>query len=198
MLLRKHKIKIRRNPAGSMEGGPQYTLRYRNDPVSASRISHEILSAFIGSNDVIIEINTDMSGPLRNQNDPIAAFLSSTASFDLACRKKNVLSEKYTTFLGFKTNSKRQACEALIYIPNSVWRHPDLRECLPLYGAKYYVTDETADIPAKLDEAAGMSEEDKAGAFRVIIFDLAIYSQMGVSSALLSMDDIKGMLGSQI
>lgn len=195
MLLSKYKIKLRKNPGRINEGLPRYSLTYKSDPVTAARTSHEILSAFIGGNDVVIEINTDMSGPLHDQDDPVEAFLVRTGAFGLACRKRKVLSEKDKTVLGFAVRSKRQACEALIYIPNSVWNHPDMMDCLPLYGARYYITEETGEFSSKLDEIAMMSEEDKAQAFRMIVFDLAICGQMGVTSSSLSLEEIKGMLG---
>ncbi|NLK86548.1 MAG: hypothetical protein GX279_03540 [Clostridiaceae bacterium] len=196
MSLDKYKIKIKKGSEKICGDAPQYSITYKSNLKNASSISHEILSAFIGSNDVIIEINSDMNGPEQNQNDPVAAFLDKTGTFDLAYRKKKVLSEKGKTVLGFAIGSKKQACEALIYVPNSVWHHPDMKKCLPLYGAKYYLTDEITDAPAKLNEIAGMSEEDRVEAFGIMIFDLAIYGQMGVLTKALSMDEIKEMLGS--
>lgn len=197
MPLNKYKIKFRRNSDDISEGSPQYALTYRNDPRNASRTSHEIISAFVDNNDVIIEINSDMSGPAPGSADPVAAFLDKTGALGLMYRKKSVLSEKGSSIFGFSIRSgkKRYASEASIYLPNSVWFHPDLKNCLPLYGARYYITDRTADASAKLNEIAELNEEDKAGVFRVIIFDLAICGQMGISSIHLTMDEIKGMLG---
>lgn len=197
MSLEKYRMKFKKNLNKTSEGSPQYSLTYSSDTLNAGRISHEIISAFIDKNDVIIEINSDMSGPIHNQSDPVTAFLDKASTFNLAYKKKNVLSEKSSSLLGLFIGSKkrRQASEALIYIPNSVWCHPDLKSFLPLYGAKYYIANETADASAKLNEIAELNEEDKAGAFKIIIFDLAICGQMGVSSASLSMDEIKGMLG---
>ena len=197
MTLENYRIKIKRNPNKIKDGSPQYSLTYNSDALNASRISHDILSVFIGENDVIIEINSDMSGPVNKQSEPVAAFLDKTAIFDLVCKKKNVLSEKSNSLLGLFVGSKKrkQASEALIYIPNNVWCNPDFKKFLPLYGAKYYITDQTVDASAKLNEIAEMNEEDKAEAFRMVIFDLAICGQMGVASAALSMDDITGMLG---
>lgn len=195
MSLSKYRIKLRKNKGVIAEGLPQYSLTYKNDPVSAGRISHEILSAFIGSDDVIIEINSDMSGPDRRQIDPAALLIEKAEELGLASRKKKVLSEKGNAVLGFLVRSKKQATEALIHIPNDVWNHPDLKSCLPLYGARYYITKGASDAPSMLDKMPEMSEEEKAEAFRMIVFDLAVYGQMGILSASISMEDIKRMLG---
>jgi hypothetical protein len=198
MPLDKYRIKIRKNPDGDREGLPKYSLTYRNNPAGAGRISHEILSAFIGRNDVIIEINSDMSGPKTDRVDPVEAFLDKTDRFGLVYVKKNVLSEKDTSIFGIPVMSRkrRKASEALIYIPNSVWCQPGMGNCLPIYGAKYYITDGCADARTKLDELSATDEEDRMGAFGLTVFDLAAYGQMGIYSNHLSMDDIKRMLGS--
>jgi len=192
-----YRIKFRKISDQINGDSPQYSLTYKSDLQNAGRISHEIISAFIGKNDVIIEINSDMNGSMTKKYDPVAEFLDKVSQFNLVSRHKKVLSEKPSLFLGFPLGfgKKKQASEALVYIPNSVWFHPYLKNCLPLYGAKYYITDQTPDAPAKLDEIAALNEEDIASSVRMIIFDLAACGQMGISSMHLSGDEIKGMLG---
>lgn len=197
MSLDKYRIKFRKISDRISMGSPQYSLTYRSDPQNAAGISHGILSALIEKNDVIIEINSDMNGSKLKNYDPVADFMDKTGQFDLAYRKKLVPSEKNNSFLSFLMGSgkRKQASEALIYIPNSVWFHPVIKDCLPVYGARYYITEPTADAAAKLNETERLNEEGIAAVFRMIIFDLAVCGQMGISSMYLSMDEIKGMLG---
>ncbi len=198
MSLDKYKIKLRKNSDEICGDAPQYSITYKSNLKNASSISHEIISAFIGKSDVIVEINSDMSGTEPDRRNPVDEFIGKTGSFDLSYRMRNIQSERNRTVFGFALGSqkKKQANEALIYIPNTVWNHPDFVSCLPLHGARYYVAKENDDISGRLEEIERMSQSDRVDEFKAVVFDLAICGQMGVSSAFLTMDEIKGMLGS--
>jgi hypothetical protein len=197
MSLDKYKLKIKKNSDEIDDESPQYSLTYRSGSKDAAGISHEILSALIGENDVIIEINSDMSGPGINKTDPVAEFIEKTGACNLSYRMRNIQSERNRTVFGFTLDikKKKQAREALIYIPNAVWHHPAFRNYLPLNGARYYITSERDNVAGFLEEIEKMSLFDKASVSKAVIFDLAICGQMGISSTHLSMDEIEGMLG---
>ncbi len=193
----KYKIKIKKINDKAQDIVPQYTLSYRSDLGNAGSASHEILSAFIEKNDVIIEINSDMSGLGAVRNDPVAEFMEKTGGFNLAYTMRNVPSERRRTVFGFSLDSKKKkdANEALVYIPNNIWHHPGFSSFLPVYGAKYYITNDTDDVSAELSSIVKMSEEERKSYFSVTLFDLPVCGRMGILSTHLSMEQINGMLG---
>ena len=198
MSLDKYKVKFKKNSNEICGDAPQYSITYKSDLKNASSISHEIISAFIGKSDVIVEINSDMSGIGPDRSNSVDGFIGKTGAFNLSYRMRNVQSEKNSSAFGFVLDlrKKKQAKEALIHIPNAVWNHPAFGSCLPLHGARYYVAKESDDFSGRLEKIECMSLSDKADVFKAVIFDLAICGQMGISSAFLTMDEIKGMLGS--
>ncbi len=196
MLLRKHKIRIKRITDSIDDDAPQYSLSYRSSPSNVNRISHEIISAFVRNNDLIIGINSEMNGVGMGESNPVNEFLHKIKDYGLFYKIRRVQPEMHTTFFGFPVNSKkkREANEVLTYIPNSIWKHPDFSDCLPLNGANYYVIDESDNASNYLEEVGAMNTFDKANIFEAIIFDVAIWGQMGITSKHLSVKKIKEML----
>ena len=69
MSLGKYRLKLQKNKDFQTSGGPQYTLKYSTKSDNPRHVSHAILSAMIGNDDVILLVSTEFFSNL-NQKGP--------------------------------------------------------------------------------------------------------------------------------
>lgn len=198
MALDKYKLKLKKNKGRTDENLPGYSLSYKTNALNPNPAGYAILSALAGNHDVVIELNTDM---FRNMSgigeDAAAKFLKDAISRHLAHSCKKVRSEQMQTFFGFPTGSKRkkEAQRIAAYIPNVVWREESFQSVLPVCGAVYYFADEPMDAEAIVNDIWNMAEEEKASRFRMIVFNMAEFGQMGITTRSVGEEGLEGLLG---
>lgn len=198
MTLDNYKLKLNKNGDSSNIDIPQYSITYRTNSKKPNHASYDILSALKENNDVIIEISTDLffdSG--ANKEDYVNQFLNAINSLNIKYIHRKIPSAKKPSIFGFSIESKKkvEAHEIIAYVPDGVWAEGSLRDNLPISGARYYITKEPMGDTNILNDIRNMSEEEKAGIFRLIIFDLALLGQIGINSSFLEAGELNRLLG---
>ncbi|MGI6776830.1 MAG: hypothetical protein ACOX7R_02015 [Acetivibrionales bacterium] len=200
MALEEYKLKFSSRKGGGSLDSPQFSLSYRaNNEAINSRASYEILSKLIGDNDVVIEVNSSLTNTTKTESeDRTFHFLSEVRNRALDYSYRKVPSSARQSFLsmifgGGKKNA--EAHEIMAYIPEKVWKEETFLSVLPVYGARYYVMKSPEEGDKVINELCRMLDSEKIDYFKLIVFDVASFGQMGIVSNYLTADDIKGTLG---
>ncbi|MGI6086177.1 MAG: hypothetical protein ACOYIF_12225 [Acetivibrionales bacterium] len=187
---------------GKREGdnAPQFSLSYKPEGgESKSDISYEILSALKKDRDVVIEINTSLILDAK-RSIPFSPekFLSQIRNLNLVYSYRKSQRQGKPDFFSFLFGGKRdEDChEIIFYVPDDVWKAEAIKKILPTFGVKYYIKDNSGnDAHNVLDEMNRLTDKEKADYFSYVIFDVAEFNQMGISSNQYGSDDIKEALG---
>ncbi len=196
MSLGKYRLKLQKNKDFQTSGGPQYTLKYSTKSDNPRHVSHAILSAMIGNDDVILLVSTEFFSNLNQKGPgPVEKFIERARSHGLFLVQRSRPVEQKISFFGFQSRMKKkvEVQEVAAYVPNQVWRD-SFADILPLCGARYFVTPQTMSVSTFINHVLDMSEEEIAKTFKTRIFDLAQAGQMGISSDL-SLEEISHRLG---
>ncbi len=173
----------------------RYSLSYKRRKGGST--GYAILSALIGDNDVIMEINTDLSiqrSGVRHDH-LIEEFIQQISPLGLKYRKRIFPSAKRLSIMGFGIQTRTtEAQEVVVYVPNYIWKKESFMEVIPQFGVRYYVTKESADAEMKMDEITAMKEEEKEDVFGMIIFDISLLGQMGIISKSSKEGEIRDLL----
>lgn len=178
---------------------PLYSITYKVNSKRPYLPSYEILSAFVGQNDVIIELSTDMLMNVQsNVHEYAKKYLDKlNSAFSLEYCSRKVPSAQKPSVLGFlfQTQKKIEADELIIDIPNTIWTDERFMEMLPVHGAKYYITKEPAKDRNILNRIWCMPEEEKGDTFKFILNDYPWYGKMGISVSSLDENELRRLLG---
>lgn len=197
MDLAQYRIKLRRNRDGSSRLH-QYALTYKRVKGHINQAGYDIVSALAGDSDLIVEFSTDLFYGVGTDPGKCAEkFLNDIQSMNLEHISRKVPSQLPVVILGINMGKKEklQAHEIAAYVPNRVWKSPSFRDVLPVCGARFYIAGEPADARKALDNLFDLSEEQKAAAFRMILFHMAEYERFGIMSASDMEKELRGMLG---
>jgi hypothetical protein len=200
MAVQKNKFKFIDLTGNKNPDAPQYSISYRVKSQPDIKQSYEIISHLKENNDVIIELNSSLSSLTRNRNnDYWSDFLNNIRELGLSYNYRKVPSATKPSILEFifsrgKT-SNNEAHEIITYVPDDVWKVNSFINILPPYGAKYYVVKEPEDGSSLINALTQMTDDEKARYFRIIIFDVPAFGNMGINSNYLKASDIKSMLG---
>lgn len=198
MAIGKYRIKIKKNRDTVNVDYPQYSLIYKKDTRNPNRASYDILSAFIGNGDIVMEYNSDLHIELGGKKMQYAAeLLNQIHTYQLEFVHKNNPSQHRVTLFGvpLENRKKAEADEVVAYVPNHIWKEETFVDVLPACGARYYITRGALDAGSILDTLQKMSEEEKTETFKLIVFDLTSFGQMGISTKYLGLDDLNELLG---
>lgn len=195
-----YKLKLNERKGKGTMDSPQFSLSYKvNYEQVDTKISYDILSALKGDNDVIIEVNSSLANVAKSEGEDSAiAFLQKIRSLGLDYSYRKVPAATKQSFLAqlFGGGKKENlAHEVLAYVPDKVWRDESFQSLLPVYGARYYVTKEPEESDKIVNEMCRMLDNEKVDYFKLIIFDVASFGQMGIVTNYLARSDLKNMLG---
>lgn len=198
MPLGKYSLKLKKNKNYIDQNSPQYSLSYRVKKEDPRHASHAILSALIGCNDVIIELNTDLIDNKFEKNvQSFDRFVNYIRSSKLEYSNRNIPSKKIYSIFGFniESNKKKELQEFLVYVPNKVWSDTSFKDFLPVCGARYYITESPMASESIVSKLPEMDEKEKKETFKLIVFDYTLIGQMGLVSDKLCREDFQKLLG---
>lgn len=193
------KIKLKQNkPDGSLVS-PDFSISFKQSVSEKEnrQNSYDILSVLKGNNDVVIEANSSLFNLPASQRESSAMdFLDTIRALGLDYRYRKTASSSAPSFLSqlFGMNKNSSAHEILAYVPHSVWKTEDFCKAIPVFGARYYITDGPAESSKLLDDMSKMLDEEKRDFFKLIVFDASSFSYMGVYTKRLTYEDIKQLL----
>jgi hypothetical protein len=191
------KLKLKKNKGNAGAEFPQYSLSYKWDQKSPCKAVYAIISALKGSSDVIIEVHTDFFGGINDKENFIADFLNNIALHKLEYRHRKVPTNQRPSIFGIPIGKKvkEDAHEIAVFVPARLWEEEFITDILPVYGARYYISKAPADDRDILNDIWSMSYEEKADAFKLILFNMALIGQMGIVSNYLGKEDFIELLG---
>ncbi|RCX12534.1 hypothetical protein DFR58_12138 [Anaerobacterium chartisolvens] len=160
--------------------------------------SHIIISALKMQSDMLLYIDNLMFNSISKQGEACALsfikFLDSEG-LDYRYRKSSETSNQ-SFWDKIISSGGRTSHKIYCFIPDDVWRNPNLIFALPFHGVKYYICSGGADKEKLLDDAyAGfISQEETKSLFKLSVFDCCSYGQMGISTDSLSLEQLKNTL----
>ena len=195
MSLDKYKLKLKINQDKAENGSPQFTLKYKAKSDIPKHVSHSILSALFGDDDVIILLSSEFFQDIENHS-PISRIIDSARQLGLFVVERNKPKERSISLFGIQSNFKKKVdvLEAAVYVPNRVWKD-SFRDIVPLCGARYFVVQQMFSIHDFMNGIFDMTEEAIAKTFLTRIFDLPVIGQMGISSDFIDHAEIAKRLG---
>jgi len=193
-------IKFKVNKVSNNMDLPQYSVSYmsKNSKIDDRKTSFELISALKEASDVVVEVNAALFTLTQSSGDEIAIrFLEDIRrmGFDYLYRKVPAPSRSFLSQLFGLGKKNEQTHEILVYIPDESWKKETLYSIIPAYGVKYYITKDNTQGRKAMDDLNQLTDDEKLDAFKLIIFDVSCYGQMGISSRSLSADDIKRLIG---
>lgn len=195
-------IKFKKNKASRDLNMPQYTISYatkdaHTDSSNASLFSYKIISALKGSNGVVLEVNSSMFSISNSERDKIAFdFLKAIRylGIDFSYHKVSSPSKSFVSLIRGK--KEEETHEILAYIPDEVWKKQEFFDIIPKFGVRYYITKDNEEDDGKklIENMNNYLDEEKLEKFKLIIFDVVTFSQMGLISNSLSADEIRNLV----
>jgi hypothetical protein len=200
MALNLKKIKVKANK-NKIKDAPNFLIAYDqmgNDEKKKLE-SYQIISALVQDKDIFVEIKSELMSVTKGiREDFFMDFLKTVKNFGLIYRYKK-LPPSQRSFLSLDFLSKpRDNHEALIYIPNEIWKKEEISKLLPTYGLKYYICKNNVEGEKLLDSLNNgqMLPEEINETFSIIIFDCTALGQMGIYTEQSTLDEINNMLAS--
>ena len=202
MNLKSYKITVKKNKNNSKLNSAQFSLAYKQDKtkVEIKKQIYEIISAFKGSNNVLVEMNSSMFSIQSGKDLHVKRFINSIRKLDLDYRYNKIPANSDPSFFSRLMGKKdsEYAHEILTFVPHDIWVTKDFQDIVPLCGIRYYITkNDTTDIEGEklLNKMSKMMDCEKLDYFKVIIFDGGQLANMGINSHHLAINDIKELLG---
>ncbi|HHW48042.1 MAG TPA: hypothetical protein GXX14_05420 [Clostridiaceae bacterium] len=197
--LKKH-IKFKVNKVSNDTDLPQYSVSYMSKSTKTDnrKTSFELISALKGDSDVVLEVNTSLFNvPQLPEDKFVAGFLEDIRriGFDYLYRKVPASSKSFFSQLLGLGKKNAQAHEILVYIPDESWKKGELYNIIPAYGVKYYITKDNSQGRQAMDDIYLLTDDERLDTFKLIIFDISYFAQMGITSRSLTADDIKRLIG---
>lgn len=182
---------------GSLESA-QYTLTYRqtHDPDESARISYAILSALMAEDLILLELNSSLLYTSEKPKDElIYQCVDTVKNLGLEYRYRKVPPAGAPSFFEklFK-GARGDAHQLIVQIPPESWKNESILSLILPCGARYYITGSPSGDANLLDAFANMTDRDKLGHFRLIVFDMSVLGHMGINSASLEPGEVKSLL----
>lgn len=197
----KLKICLKENKYKESMDLARYCLSYNRVKTIGQKkqVGYEILSKLKGTNDVFIEVKTNLLTLEESLAETCALdFLKAVNDLGLSYRTKKVIAEKRNILGGILNfaKKKREVPEILAYVPDAIWRKKEFYSILPIYGVRYYICKEPVDGIKVLDQLFNgqINNDQQLELFNFLIFDCSSFSQMGINSKYLSCKDINKLL----
>jgi len=193
-------IKFKANKVSNDTDLPQYSISYmtNNAKIDNKKISFELISALKEDSDIVLEINSSLFSFSQLSRENIALqFLEDIRhiGFDYLYRKVPSASRSFLSHLFGLGKKDDQAHEILVYIPDESWNKETLYNIIPTNGVKYYITKDNTQGRKVMDDLYQITDDEKLNAFKLVIFDVSSFGQMGIKSRSLTADDIKRLIG---
>lgn len=191
-------ISLNKNKVSNDINMPQYTISYKAKATNTKvgSLSYRIISALKEDSDIVLEVNSSLfSLPQADRESFALIFLSAVRNIDLDYSYRKTSSPSKSFFSQLFGKKEECSHEILVYIPDEVWKKEDFFNIIPKYGVRYYITKDNTDGKKVIEDMNKMLDEEKIEKFKFLIFDVAIFNQMGVISKSHSAESIKQLLG---
>lgn len=191
-------IKIKENKSWGADRGPRFMLTFNTKASEEQKrkSSYDILSKLIGGSDVIMEVNGSLLNLPPKKRDSFAfKFIKDIKALGLEYRCSNITSAVSNSLLNLFKNKTTEDQVVLAYVPNEIWSRAEMKNLIPLYGARYFVLKEKSDRSKTLDYLQNIGEDEQFDYFKLIAFDAICLSAMGIYTKNYELSDLKAALG---
>ncbi len=198
MTLDKNIIKIKENK-NNKKGSPKYIVSYIKvrDDLKKRQTAYEIISNIVKDKFVIIEISTNILGLHEGAREDFALnFIKKAMELGLNFRHK-ISPPAPKSLLSIALLQKNEDTHNVItYIPDEIWKRPDLMEIISTSGIKYYIYKNKIDENIILDRLNNgqILRNELYEIFSLIIYNSCEAGQMGIYTESLSFNDLKNMI----
>jgi hypothetical protein len=152
--------------------------------------SHQILSSLKQQQDIILEIDSQLTSlPTQSESqDAFAELLSNLANLGVDYWDDQSKIKETKNFLGIPISSNKlfTAHRIIVPIPDKLWHEESFQKIIPYFGVRYYIAKEHSDLPKLMEslKSSAMSEDEEKQEFTFIIYDCIAFGQMGVKTSL--------------
>lgn len=162
---------------------------------SRRKIVYDIISLLKSENEIIIEVNTSlMSIKSGDKKEYVFGLIDRLKSQGLNYMYRKTPSTTKRSIFSFLFGGSEEVHEVILHVPESMWRTQELKDLLPVFGAKYYIFGENSEANAHLENMYRMTDEDKINFFKLIVFDPGVLDRMSINTRHLSLQDLRKML----
>lgn len=200
MNMENYKIKLTRNNNKNERDHvlPDYSIVYKAKGSEHTRAGYDILSRLKADNDLVMELSSSMIlGTGLDTEKLTVDFLSNVRNMNLdySCRQTSVpAKQSFLSQLFTGVNKATVSNEILAYISDTIWKEKSFQDMMPLYGARYYVTNNAENGKELLERMSRMTEPEKREYFKLIAFHASILGQFGIVSKYITESELKMML----
>ncbi len=173
-----------------------FSLTYSGKKMQSYEVSYEIISALKKQSELIIELNSSLLYIDSNNSKGIIFdnFLAGLQDFGVELINKKTLNNERRKFFSIPMmeGKKVEGFEMYAFIPNDIWCDPKFKTLIPKVGLRYYVPLPETDN--NLSAFVTLDEEERLALCQMVVFDNAMLSSMGITSAKLKKNDLSELL----
>ena len=194
-----NKLKLKEVKWDGNASNPQYQLQYANSGnlLKTRAISQSIRSRLFGDFPLLIEVDSSLFtadlGPGLALAKTFQKFLGEQ---QIEFRHRNEIGPASVNFLSLVTRKSTEQHWIATVVSARQWQNTDFQATLPTSGIRFYGFKDGGIPPNLLDElfAAKLSAAELLKLSTIMLFDVADYGQMGISSLKLSQAEIQALL----
>lgn len=178
---------------------PQYSLAYslNEKPATIMERSRVLRHQLLGDSTLLLELNSNLLAMTEREREPLVlAFREHLTELGLDYRHQTTPQTGKSSFFAKFLNGDIDAHQIMVLVEPATWQSDQFEEMLPKQGMRYYRLPSSDPGEGLLDAIfqGKLLRKELIERFDLIVYDVAIFGQMGIISARRSYEELQGLI----